>query len=1382
MLKPLYIKDFENLYKKFTNFAQFFVKKCFYMNIEKYYNKMFGFTERKDRFMCATFIDPEMPRINQPGSIGSQPAVTAAGSVPENTAPIVNGGKPEAGRGTDIEITEKTAEEKASDTVITNNLKTFIEKDSKLHGVLFSAGVIDEQGNFKVPIQKVADEITAYYQQPGNMAFVKVTDAENRAAILETFDGIIEADPQADGVSYKIKDHDAFSKKIAELIESGYEISGEKGNELGDLEQTTTETTVNPTYGKIDPAYIDKIRSNYINKFGEQGEEMFRKWVETNVQNGMIIKADKGYYTKSTSGMPIVETDDEESKIQKGFLDRYDANKSSATIALSKTKYFKDVQNIKASLEGAYANDKLILQDELGQHPIGALDNEYYSMILSRDSEGNITLSPKYFNANDPQWIAYCAEQSHWENEFNAIMKQENEHGTNSLTDEQVRLKQQMMLIDAYSNITEDITARTKRDIEGLNKPFNELSEYEKNYIREYDLSGTDITRLSQTYAASQMKADKMNDSVTPHPKFDINFGKMAEVAVYNRFDHQKSAVLSEYAMKLANPNLSDADRSKLITEREKALAGISKAQADAEMEDRSDYATLMTKGKLGRDEAKETFENTVPHWDKSDKRIGKKTDDGKHHTDIGKKGRAFVEGSGTAFAQKVEVTANDDYDFTFKDRKTGETKYYKLEGNATKDDYDFIAKDKNGKEMKDKNGQPLYCKFDGNQWKTFWSGQADVVTRGQDPQLADYFGDLDEARGKVGQYLTFTGKGDQKRYDKQKYINGVRDLMESAGVTTEANNTVGLQALELVKGAAMGAATGVGAQVFGNLCNMYKGIGYSASAMAYFDAVVQFDKTVHVKQHWKDDFKQDITNTGEVTQHWTDDWSQDITNTGQVTQHWTDDWSQDITNTGQVTQHWSDDWSQDVTNKGQVTQHWTDDWSQDVTNTGQVTQHWSDNWSQDVTNTGQVTQHWSDNWSQDVTNKGPVTLDGTVTIPESTTVVFPDGSEFVEQKNLHKDVTLTGDGSITNRHDFHREGDVTGDASITQRHNFHREGDVTGDASITQRHNFHREGDVTGDASITQRHDFHREGDVTGDASITQRHDFHREGDVTGEASITQKHDFHREGDVTGEASITQEHEFHREGDVETDVEVHDEKEVHDEQEVKTAGRTKPGLFDGIGSAATLGAILGFLGTIPKLKYVRDKVNGKSNLREVAQQQYVQITPPEKSVSNVTNENAKVYTGVLNIQGTVGSEPQKIENTAYKIHVTSHQDEKGRYNLADDKKDLISKAYNIPTTDPNFDKVYTYIMENVNNLKKGQYGDKQYLKENLTWYLPQQLPASLTGLSQDYTYNLDPKAEIKQVRIDLNNDKQTKITYVPGSNNLEVEGKKRKIEGQAYN
>ena len=729
------------------------------------------------------------------------------------------------GVGTEVQHNGAVSDKDENAPVVTNNLDEFIKSDSALKGYLFAAGLIDANNNLKKPVKEVAAEISKYYSEPSNMTHLRVTE-ENREEMLKQFDGLVEKTPEKDDPnSFKIIDKTGFVAKLKELKKAGIEISPDDGREMGVLTETTetpAEETA-PQYGLVDPNYFDKIKSNFVKKFGaEQAEDMFSEWIKTNSKSGMITKiGDKFYSSKVNSGIPTIEAEDEDDKTAVRFLDIYDTNRADAKSALARTKYFKDISNVKASLSGMDASDTLNLTDDLGTRPIGKLDEEYYSVIITQANDGTYNTKPKYFDENDPQWQAYTKEQQKWEAEFAKIMSDDNAEGV-VLTDEQLKTKHLMMKLQAYSNMTtRDASSRTKEEILGLSKPWEAMSDSAKQEVRDRNLQGVDISRLARIYAASQMKAEKSDDAANPHPAYEINYDKMAEKLVTDRFDHERSNVEVEFQVKLSQcKDAKEAD--KILNERLEKLEKIDAEEQKTEIQDREDYAILMTDGKLERDAGKAHFENTVPHWDSKSKNAAK--GDGKNHTDIGKTGRKFVEGNGFKFAMKAEVTDKDDYDYSEKDKNTGKIHYYKI-ANSGKDDYDFVVNDANGKQV--------YCKFDGNEWKDYWSKQADTVSFGFDDDTNDFYLNLDEARNKAQSLLHAKGKESEK-YDKHRYRSQVKDLAESAGLTSETDNTLGLQAAHILKGAAVGAAGAVGATVIGNLANQFSGIGYTAKAMAY--------------------------------------------------------------------------------------------------------------------------------------------------------------------------------------------------------------------------------------------------------------------------------------------------------------------------------------------------------------------------------------------------------------------------------------------------------------------------------------------------------------------------------------------------------------------
>ena len=87
---------------------------------------------------------------------------------------------------------------------------------------------------------------------------------------------------------------------------------------------------------------------------------------------------------------------------------------------------------------------------------------------------------------------------------------------------------------------------------------------------------------------------------------------------------------------------------------------------------------------------------------------------------------------------------------------------------------------------------------------------------------------------------------------------------------------------------------------------------------------------------------------------------------------------------------------------------------------------------------------------------------------------------------------------------------------------------------------------------------------------------------------------------------------------------------------------------------------------------------------------------------------------------GQIATPDEEIGNKACKLRVKNKD---RNTNIAEAKEDMVAVYYDIDKNSPEFQKVYKYVMEEINGLQK--YGTFNYTK-NTTYYLPDMIPASV--------------------------------------------------------
>lgn len=245
---------------------------------------------------------------------------------------------------------------------------------------------------------------------------------------------------------------------------------------------------------------------------------------------------------------------------------------------------------------------------------------------------------------------------------------------------------------------------------------------------------------------------------------------------------------------------------------------------------------------------------NTTVHFSKSARKDS--VEDGKVHTDIGKKGRALVKACPTMLCDEIT------------------------------DPSQFKEDENNGYFKANINGKDRYFKFSQDKWKTFMGICCDP-SRATDAEMEVLFGDdknakenflkdlnmtLQEGRSVLDMKLpspygeTGTLKfeniiGNSNNSIGNKELNSLRDMVESAGYSVDKNTTAGKRLLHVLKNAGLGAVIGFGTGGLGSLLSgALEVAGTTASQMVSYsgktaDRVISgttADRVIHDKTTFK--------------------------------------------------------------------------------------------------------------------------------------------------------------------------------------------------------------------------------------------------------------------------------------------------------------------------------------------------------------------------------------------------------------------------------------------------------------------------------------------------------------------------------------------------
>ena len=245
---------------------------------------------------------------------------------------------------------------------------------------------------------------------------------------------------------------------------------------------------------------------------------------------------------------------------------------------------------------------------------------------------------------------------------------------------------------------------------------------------------------------------------------------------------------------------------------------------------------------------------NTTVHFSKNARKDS--VEDGKVHTDIGKKGRALVKACPTMLCDEIT------------------------------DPSQFKEDEDNGYFKANINGKDRYFKFSQDKWKTFMGICCDP-SRATDAEMKVLFGDdknakenflkdlnmtLQEGRSVLDMKLpspygeTGTLKfeniiGNSNNSIGNKELNSLRDMVESAGYSVDKNTTAGKRLLHVLKNAGLGAVIGFGTGGLGSLLSgALEVAGTTASQMVSYsgktaDRVISgttADRVIHDKTTFK--------------------------------------------------------------------------------------------------------------------------------------------------------------------------------------------------------------------------------------------------------------------------------------------------------------------------------------------------------------------------------------------------------------------------------------------------------------------------------------------------------------------------------------------------
>ncbi len=242
------------------------------------------------------------------------------------------------------------------------------------------------------------------------------------------------------------------------------------------------------------------------------------------------------------------------------------------------------------------------------------------------------------------------------------------------------------------------------------------------------------------------------------------------------------------------------------------ATSEVMKARTPDEVAKDDEYfAKEQAKDYVKNQQVRQDVPNTTVHFSKSARKDA--PEDGKIHTDIGKKGRALVKACPTMLCDEIT------------------------------DPSQFKVDEDNGYFKANINGQDRYFKFSQDKWKTFMGICCDP-SRATDAEMNVLFGNdknakenflkdlnmtLQEGRsildmklpspyGETGtlKFENIIGNSNNKIGNGE--LNSLRDMVESAGYSVDKNTTAGKRLLHVLKNAGLGTAIGFATGGLGSL------------------------------------------------------------------------------------------------------------------------------------------------------------------------------------------------------------------------------------------------------------------------------------------------------------------------------------------------------------------------------------------------------------------------------------------------------------------------------------------------------------------------------------------------------------------------------------
>ena len=226
--------------------------------------------------------------------------------------------------------------------------------------------------------------------------------------------------------------------------------------------------------------------------------------------------------------------------------------------------------------------------------------------------------------------------------------------------------------------------------------------------------------------------------------------------------------------------------------------------------EDDKYFAKEQAEDYVKNQQVRQDVPNTTVHFSKSSRKDA--LEDGKIHTDIGKKGRTLVKACPEMLCDEIDAAQ-------FKDDE--DSGYFKA----------------------NIDGKTRYFKFSQDKWKTFMGICCDP-TRATDAEMKVLFGDDKKARESFLKDLNMTLQEGRSILDMKlpspygetgtlkfeniigntnnnignKELNALRDMVESAGYSVDKNTTAGKRALHVLKNGAIGYAIGFATGGLGSL------------------------------------------------------------------------------------------------------------------------------------------------------------------------------------------------------------------------------------------------------------------------------------------------------------------------------------------------------------------------------------------------------------------------------------------------------------------------------------------------------------------------------------------------------------------------------------